>query len=52
VLIVNWVNSLRGVAKPIPGVNSLTVGLACGILILLSFVILLVLRLITRKGKV
>ena len=51
VLIVNWVNSLRGVAKPIPGVTSLTVGLACGILILLSFIILLVLRLITRKGK-
>ncbi len=52
VLIVNWVNSLRGVTKPIPGVDSLTVGLACGILILLSFVILLVLRLLTRKGKV
>jgi thiamine transport system permease protein len=52
VLIVNWVNSLRGVTKPIIGVNSLTVGLACGILILLSFIILLVLRLLTRKGKV
>ncbi len=51
VLIVNWVNSLRGVTAPIPGVNSLTVGLACGILILLSFVILLILRLLTRKGK-
>ncbi|MGA2387077.1 MAG: ABC transporter permease subunit [Candidatus Bathyarchaeia archaeon] len=51
VLIVNWVNALRGTASPIPGVNSLTVGLACGILILFSFMILLVLRLITRKGK-
>ena len=51
VLIVNWVNALRGVSAPIPGVNSLTVGLACGILILFSFVILLVLRLITRKGN-
>jgi thiamine transport system permease protein len=51
VLIVNWVNALRGVSAPIPGVNSLIVGLACGILILFSFIILLVLRLITRKGK-
>jgi thiamine transport system permease protein len=51
VLIVNWVNSLRGVSSPIPGVNSLTVGLACGILILLSFIILLVLRLLTKKRK-
>jgi thiamine transport system permease protein len=51
VLIVNWVNSLRGVSATIPGVNSLTVGLACGFLILLSFIILLVLRLLTRKGK-
>jgi len=51
VLIVNWVNALRGVSRPIPGVNALTVGLACGILILFSFIILLVLRLITRKGK-
>ena len=51
VLIVNWVNAIRGVASPIPGVTALTVGLACGILILFSFIILLVLRLITRKGK-
>ncbi len=50
VLIVNWVNSIRA-ANPIAGVNSLTVGLACGILILLSFIILLALRIITRKGK-
>jgi thiamine transport system permease protein len=51
VLIVNWVNSIRGTANPIAGVNSLTVGLACGLLILFSFIILLVLRLLTRKGK-
>ncbi|MGD0644722.1 MAG: ABC transporter permease subunit [Candidatus Bathyarchaeia archaeon] len=51
VLLVNWVNSLRGTVSPIPGVNSLTVGLACGILILFSFIILLALRLLTRKGK-
>jgi thiamine transport system permease protein len=51
VLIVNWVNSIRGVAASIAGVNSLTVGLASGLLILFSFVILLVLRLLTKKGK-
>jgi thiamine transport system permease protein len=52
VLVVNWVNSLRGIGTPIPGVDALTVGLACGLLILFSFIILLVLRLLTRKGKV
>jgi thiamine transport system permease protein len=52
VLIVNWVNSVRGGVSPITGVTSLTVGLACGLLILFSFIILLVLRLLTRKGKV
>ena len=52
VLIVNWVNSVRGSISPITGVTSLTVGLACGLLILFSFIILLVLRLLTRKGKV
>jgi thiamine transport system permease protein len=51
VLIVNWVNSVRGVGTPIVGVTELTVGLACGILILFSFIILLILRLLTRKGK-
>jgi thiamine transport system permease protein len=51
VLLVNWVNSLRGIGTPIPGVTALTVGLACGFLILFSFIILLVLRLLTRKGK-
>ena len=49
VLIVNWVNSIRGLAPAIAGVDSLTVGLACGLLILFSFVILLVLRLLTKK---
>jgi len=52
VLIVSWVNSIRGSASPITGVSELTVGLACGLLILFSFIILLVLRLLTRKGKV
>jgi thiamine transport system permease protein len=45
VVIVNWV---RGVVSASP----LDIGLGCGILIVLSFVILLTLRLITRKGKV
>ena len=52
VLIVNWVNSVRGTIESIAGVNELTVGLACGLLILFSFIILLVLRLLTRKGKI
>jgi thiamine transport system permease protein len=51
VLIVNWVNSVRGIISPINGVTELNVGLACGLLILFSFIILLVLRLLTRKGK-
>ena len=51
VLIVTWVNSVRGTIPPITGVNELTVGLACGLLIVFSFIILLVLRLLTRKGK-
>ncbi|MCL5876745.1 MAG: ABC transporter permease subunit [Candidatus Bathyarchaeota archaeon] len=52
VLIVNWVNSVRGTISPIEGVNALNVGLACGLLILFSFIVLLTLRLLTRKGKV
>ncbi len=51
VLIVNWVNSVRGVIAPITGVSTLTVGLACGLLILFSFIILFGLRLLTKKGK-
>lgn len=50
VLIVNWVNSIR-VGPALVGVNTQTVGLASGILILLSFIILLALRLLTKKGK-
>ncbi len=50
VLIVNWVNSVRGITGSISGVDALTVGLACGLLIVFSFIILLVLRLLTRKG--
>jgi thiamine transport system permease protein len=52
VLLVKWVNSVRGIISPISGVSELTVGLACGFLILFSFIILLILRLLTRKGKV
>jgi len=52
VLIVNWVNSVRGSIAPITGVTALNVGLACGLLILFSFIILLVLRLLTKKGNV
>jgi thiamine transport system permease protein len=51
VLIVNWVNSVRGTIGPIAGVTALNVGLACGLLILFSFIILLILRLLTKKGK-
>ena len=50
VLIVNWVNSIRGTIPPIEGVTALVVGLASGLLILFSFIILLVLRILTRKG--
>jgi thiamine transport system permease protein len=45
VVIVNWV---KGLVAATP----LDIGLGCGILIVLSFIILLVLRLLTRKGKV
>ncbi len=45
VVIVNWV---RGVVPA----TSLEIGLGCGILVLLSFIILLVLRVVTRgKGR-
>jgi hypothetical protein len=50
-LLVNWVNSIRGVAPPIDGVTPLAVGLASGFLILLSFIILLVLRLVLEEKK-
>jgi hypothetical protein len=51
VLIVNWVNSIRGATAAIAGVNTLTVGLACGLLIVFSFIVLFTLRLLTKKGK-
>ncbi len=51
VLIVNWVNSIRGASETISGVTTSTVGLACGLLILFSFIILFALRLLTKKGK-
>jgi ABC-type sulfate transport system permease component len=51
VLLVKWVNSVRGVGTPIPGVTSLDVGLACGLLILFSFIILLALRLVVGREE-
>ncbi|UCE16620.1 MAG: iron ABC transporter permease [Candidatus Bathyarchaeota archaeon] len=52
VLLVKWVNILRGnIESPIP-ITSLDVGLGCGILIVFSFIILLVSRLLARrKGR-
>ena len=52
VVIVDWVRILQNPSLPNPGVNPLVVGLGCGILILLSFAILLLLRLVIRgKGR-
>jgi ABC-type sulfate transport system permease component len=51
VLIVNWVKSLLSEGAKAPA-TALDIGLGCGILILLSFIILLALRFITReKGR-
>jgi len=52
VLLVKWVNILQGsIESPIP-ITSLDVGLGCGILIVFSFIILLVSRLLARrKGR-
>jgi len=52
VLLVKWVNILLGkIESPIP-ITSLDVGLGCGILIVFSFMILLVSRLLARgKGR-
>lgn len=52
VLLVRWVNILRGIVEsPIP-ITSFDVGLGCGILIVFSFIILMVSRTFTqRKGK-
>jgi thiamine transport system permease protein len=51
VLIVNWVKALLSEGAKAPA-TALDIGLGCGILILLSFIILLALRFITReKGR-
>jgi ABC-type sulfate transport system permease component len=50
VVIVNWVRILQTSAVVNQGVTSSVVGLGCGILIVLSFLILLLLRFVTR-GK-
>jgi thiamine transport system permease protein len=53
VVLVNWVKILQNPSLPNPGVNPLVVGLGAGILVLLSFLILFVLRLVTRgRGRV
>jgi thiamine transport system permease protein len=52
VLLVKWINSVRGLGTNIIGVTPLDVGLACGFLIVFSFIILLALRLVVgRKEK-
>ena len=51
-IIVNWVNMLLHPSTSNPSVTPLDVGLGCGILILFSFIILLVLRFISKeKGR-
>jgi thiamine transport system permease protein len=51
VLLVKWVNSVANRGIQIPGVTSLDVGLACGLLILFSFIILLALRLVVGREE-
>lgn len=51
VFLVSWVNSVRGAGAPVPGVTPLDVGLACGFLVLFSFIILLILRLIVGREE-
>ncbi len=51
VLIVSWVNSVRGSASPIAGVNELTVGLACGLLILVQLHYSAGLKALNKKRK-
>jgi len=52
VIIVNWVKALLSQGAKAPA-TALDIGLGCGILILLSFIILLALRFISReKGSV
>jgi thiamine transport system permease protein len=50
VVIVNWVKTLQNPALVNTGITSSVVGLGCGILIVLSLAILLLLRYVTR-GK-
>ncbi len=52
VVIVNWVKTLQNPALVNTGITSSVVGLGCGILIVFSFIILLLLRFMTRgKGR-
>jgi thiamine transport system permease protein len=51
VLLVKWVNSIRPNGTLIPEVTPLAVGLASGLLILFSFIILLVLRLVIGREE-
>jgi thiamine transport system permease protein len=52
VVIVNWVKTLQNPSLVNPSVTPSVVGLGCGLLILFSFIILLLLRLVTRgKGR-
>ena len=52
VVIVNWVKILQNPTLVNTGITSSVVGLGCGILIVLSFIILLLLRFVTRgKGR-
>jgi thiamine transport system permease protein len=52
VVIVSWVKTLQNPALVNTGITSSVVGLGCGILIVFSFIILLLLRFVTRgKGR-
>ena len=52
VVIVNWVKILQNPLAMNPEITASVVGLGCGILIVLSFAILLLLRFVTRgKGR-
>jgi thiamine transport system permease protein len=52
VVIVNWVKTLQNPTLVNTGITSSVVGLGCGILIVFSFIILLLLRFMTRgKGR-
>lgn len=52
VVIVNWVRALQNSALNANNITPAVVGLGCGLLIVFSFIILLMLRLVTRgKGR-